>query len=105
MQKPGDLTRSGGMSREFSHESRTTWPALPAAAVVRDFNVGGKSTVYHIEQIPQLFVRFSPVPLLSLCPNTAGPDAFQLCVCVCVCVYVCVCVLVQELRRSAGGGR
>jgi len=58
MQKPGDLTRSGGVSREFSHESRTTWPALPAAAaaVVRDFNVGGKSTVYHIGQIPQLFL-------------------------------------------------
>ena len=58
MQNPGDLTRSGGggVSREFSHESRTTWPALPAAAVVRDFNVGGKSTVYHIGQIPQLFV-------------------------------------------------
>jgi hypothetical protein len=54
---------------------------LLAAAVVRDFNVGGKSTVYHIEQIPQLFVRFSPVPLLSLCPTAAGPDASQLCVC------------------------
>jgi hypothetical protein len=78
--------------RALSHESRTTWPALPAAAVVRDFNVGVKSTRYATSG---KFLNCSYDSLRFHCCRCARPLQGLMalnCVYVCVCVCVCVCL-------------